>query len=110
RSAMKKLFGFIGILLVFMAFQGCEDQNDNDVPASLKINDFVWKGMNLYYLWQQDVPDLADDRFANQSQLNTFLRNYTNHAVLFNGLRVAPNIDRFSVIYSDYTLLEGVLS
>jgi carboxyl-terminal processing protease len=107
---MKKLFGLILILLSFIALQSCENDNDNAVPSGLKINDFVWKGMNLYYLWQADVPDLDDDRFANQGELNDFLRNYDDPAILFNHLRVAPTIDRFSVIFSDYTVLEGILS
>ena len=89
---------------------GCSDMDDNAVPTSLEIKDFVWKGMNLYYLWQADVPDLADDRFANQSQLNAFLEPYTSPTDLFNALRVPSPTDRFSVIYSDYNLLEGALS
>ena len=89
---------------------GCSDMDDNAVPTSLEIKDFVWKGMNLYYLWQADVPDLADDRFTNQSQLNAFLEPYTSPTDLFNGLRVPSPTDRFSVIFSDYTLLEGALS
>ena len=107
---MKK--NVITLLLAFSFILpfGCSDLDDNAVPTSLEIKDFVWKGMNLYYLWQADVPDLADDRFANQSQLNAFLETFDTPENLFNHLRVAPSIDRFSVIYSDYTVLEGVLS
>ncbi len=89
---------------------GCTDMDDNAVPSSLEIKDFVWKGMNLYYLWQQDVPDLSDNRFANQSQLNAFLEPFATPTDLFNTLRVPSPTDRFSVIYSDYSVLEGVLS
>lgn len=106
----KKYFGFLCIALSFMLFQSCEDNSENDVPSSLRINDFVWKGMNLYYLWQEDVPDLDDERFANQDELNDFLRGYSDPSVLFNHVRVDPSIDRFSVIFSDYRVLEGVLS
>lgn len=98
-----------GLLLVLIGFS-CTDMNDYPVPDSLQINDFVWKGMNTYYLWQNDVPDLADNRFANQSELNAFLTNYDSPVSLFNALRIDNTIDRFSVIYSDYTVLEGVLS
>jgi C-terminal processing protease CtpA/Prc len=66
--------------------------------------------MNLYYLWQADVPDLADDRFDNQNQLNNFLEGFENPTNLFNAIRVDNAIDRFSVIYSDYDVLEGALS
>lgn len=98
------------LLFLFVVPFGCSDMDDNAVPSSLEIKDFVWKGMNLYYLWQADVPDLADNRFANQTQLNTFLEPFANPTNLFNALRVPTTTDRFSVIYSDYTLLEGVLS
>lgn len=104
---------FLAALLCFLsifAFVSCEDQNDNDVPSNLEVQDFVWKGMNLYYLWQEDVPDLDDNRFANQSELNSFLLGYNDPAALFHHLRVSPAIDRFSVIVSDYAVLEGVLS
>ena len=74
------------------------------------MNDFVWKGMNLYYLWQADVPNLDDNRFANQDELNTFLTNYSSPTDLFNSLRVDNTLDRFSVIFSDYRVLEGILS
>lgn len=107
---MRNYFALLFICLSFMLFQSCEDNTENDVPSGLEINDFVWKGMNLYYLWQEDVTDLDDQRFANQNELNEFLRGYPDPAVLFNHLRVDPSIDRFSVIFSDYRVLEGVLS
>jgi len=106
---MKKLISFIVLFLFIVTVTNCE-KDDLAVPNELKINDFVWKGMNLYYLWQADVPNLADDRFANQNELNGFLSNYSNPTNLFNALRVDNSIDRFSVIYSDYSVLEGVLT
>jgi hypothetical protein len=103
---MKKLALLFSL---FFIVTSCE-KDDLAVPAELEINDFVWKGMNQYYLWQSDVPNLSDDRFANQSALNDFLSGYSNPTLLFNSLRVDASIDRFSVIYSDYNVLEGVLS
>ena len=107
---MKKFSFKILLCFLFLIPFGCEDNDDKAVPTSLEIKDFVWKGMNLYYLWQEDVTDLADDRFDNQSQLNTFLVPFSSPTDLFNHLRVDTSIDRFSVIFSDYSLLEGVLS
>ena len=106
---MRKILSIVILLLFVSTAVNCE-KDDLAVPDELKINDFVWKGMNLYYLWQADVPNLADDRFANQDQLNAFLSNYSSPVTLFNSLRTDPTIDRFSVIYSDYTILEGILS
>jgi len=107
---MRKIVLSSLLFCLFAIPLACTDMDDNAVPSSVEIKDFVWKGMNLYYLWQADVPDLADNRFANQSQLNTFLETYDNPTNLFNHLRVDTSIDRFSVIFSDYTVLEGVLS
>jgi carboxyl-terminal processing protease len=100
------------ILLAFLAlfiFQSCEDMDDVAAPPTLETNDFIWKGLNLYYLWQADVPNLADDRFANQTDLNAFLKGYSEPETLFDALRVDKSIDRFSWIVSDYLELEGML-
>ena len=107
---MKKIAISSLLLFLFVMPFGCTDIDDNAVPTSLEIKDFIWKGMNLYYLWQADVPNLADDRFANQTQLNTFLEPFNSPTELFNSLRVPSPTDRFSVIFSDYTVLEGILS
>ena len=107
---MKKIVISSLLLFLFVIPFGCTDMNDNAVPSNLIVKDFVWKGMNLYYLWQADVPDLADTRFANQSQLNTFLETFATPTDLFNAIRVPSPTDRFSVIFSDYTVLEGILS
>lgn len=108
---MKKIKTLLAcLLLAAFAFQGCEDMDDNAVP----VNDFIWKGLNLYYLWQENVPNLADDRFANQEQLNNFLEGYGSPESLFQSLlyRKYPdgtNADRFSVLFSDFHVLENVL-
>src|SRR5690606_6721073 len=83
---------------------------DNAVP----VNDFIWKGLNLYYLWQPEIPNLADDRFGNQGELNAFLQSYSSPESLFNSLLyVDPTnpakSDRFSVLVPDYNVLEAAL-
>ena len=108
------------LILLFIAIfslQSCEDQDDVDSPQDLKVNDFIWKGLNQYYLWQADVPNLADDRFANQEALNSFLKRYSDPKDLFEDLLYKPEskfpnggaIDRFSWIVDDYTVLEQEL-
>ena len=105
----KSLIAGLLVLLFFIPL-GCSDMDDNAVPSSLQVKDFVWKGLNLYYLWQADVPNLADNRFANQSELNEFLTTYSSPEDLFNGLRVPNTIDKYSVLFNDYSVLEGLLS
>lgn len=110
---MKKTFIVaIALFIGISTFFSCQDDLDDiEVPASLQVRDFVWKGLNLYYYWQQEVPNLSDDRFSGQAQLNTFLQGYASPETLFQELRFEPGqTDRFSVMYSDYSALEGVLS
>lgn len=117
---MKNIYKLLfAILLLAFCLHSCEDQNDNDVPREIAVNNFIWKGLNLYYLWQADVPNLSDYRFEDQEQLNSFLYGYSSPETLFEELLNKPvskfpasgdAIDRFSVIFSDYTLLEGILS
>lgn len=116
---MRNTFKFlITIALLGFASQGCETNDDNAVPQSIEVNNFIWKGLNLYYLWQADVPDLNDSRFGNQHGLNDFLFGYPDPGVLFDALLNKPStrfpegiaIDRFSVISSNYNELEGILS
>jgi C-terminal processing protease CtpA/Prc len=96
-------------ILATLTLYSCDDMDDSlNVPSNLEVQNFIWKGLNLYYLWQEDVPDLADERFANQAQLNSFLTNYTNPYELFDHLRVDKSIDRFSVLVDDYTYLENL--
>lgn len=98
------------VLLVATVFQSCQTDDSNSVPQNIRIQDFVWKGMNLYYLWQEESPDLADDRFASQADLNDWLLGKPDPIQLFQDLRIDTSTDRFSVIYSDYRVLEGILS
>jgi carboxyl-terminal processing protease len=107
---MKKTFQFTLLLIIALfTFQGCQDMDDVAAPMDLEIKDFIWKGLNQYYLWQADVPNLSDDRFSSQAELNTFLSGYSSPESLFDALRVDKSIDRFSWIVSDYLELEGAL-
>lgn len=107
---MKKSF----IYLAFVSssiFLGCSSDDTNAVPSELVVQDFVWKGLNFYYLWQDDVQNLRDDRFDSQGSLNAFLKGYPNPTELFNSLLYEKEIiDRFSVIFDDYTVLEQALT
>lgn len=108
---MKKIKILLATLVLgALTFQSCEDLDDNAVP----VNDFIWKGLNLYYLWQEDVPNLADGRFATQQDLNSYLQSYSSPESLFESLlyRKFPNgtnADRFSVMFPDFRVLENVL-
>jgi C-terminal processing protease CtpA/Prc len=107
---MKTIFKSLFILLlVAFTFQSCQDEDDVATPMNIEVQNFVWKGLNLYYLWQADVPNLADNKFKNQAELNTFLSGYPKPENLFDALRVDKSIDKFSWMVDDYLELEGAL-
>lgn len=104
RNTFLKRIAFV--LLISTSFISCE--KSNDFNADVEIQDFVWKGMNAFYLWQDQIPDLADTRFSSQNQLNAYLEGFPNPADLFQELRFQPGtVDRFSVIVDDYIALEN---
>ena len=108
---MKNILKLILLLLfVTTVTTSCSKNDDLAVPSELQVNDFVWKGLNQFYLWQPDAPNLLDNRFNNQGDLNNYLKTFNDPINLFNTLRIDPNIDRFSYIFSDYNTLEGLLS
>jgi hypothetical protein len=87
------------------AFQSCQDNDDIAQPQGLAIQNFIWSGMNQYYLWQGD-PNLANDRFADQAALDAFLQGYPVPEELFDALLFKTK-DKFSWIVDDYLELEG---
>jgi carboxyl-terminal processing protease len=79
---MKTTYKIVFLLFTSLfLFQSCQkDEDDIAAPKALEIQNFIWKGMNQYYLWQSDVPNLADDKFKNQTELNAFLKGYINRS------------------------------
>ncbi|MBL7473144.1 S41 family peptidase [Robertkochia sediminum] len=102
---MKTIFRILPIFFLISIFS-CSDQDDDIfVPdPNLEVQDFIWKGLNLYYYWQDDVADLQDDRFTSQDAYQEFLGGYPNPEDLFDHL-LSPE-DRFSFITDDYIELQ----
>ena len=89
------LFLFISLILF-----NCT--KEDEIPIDVEINDFVWKGLNAYYLYQDQVPDLSDRRFNNQPELNNYLRAFTDPNELFISLlHDRPVTDNKSTLIND---------
>jgi C-terminal processing protease CtpA/Prc len=108
---MKNYKALILLLIISFSFFNCfEDGDDVGVTAN-EINDFVWKGMNLFYLYKDDIPDLANTRFSNDAEYASFLNTFSTPPGLFESLVYdRQNVDRFSFIFDDYIALEQLLS
>lgn len=99
------------LLIAIFLLAGTTQCSDNDLEPvaskNLDIQNFVWKGLNLYYLWQDNVPNLADSKFKTQGELDAFLINYDDPEVLFESLIYdRQNTDKWSWIVDDYVALE----
>ncbi|AJW63909.1 putative CtpA-like serine protease [Elizabethkingia miricola] len=83
-----------------MLLISCNRNNPDPVePEKAKEeNDFVWRGLNSWYYWQENVLKLADD-FKNSADYVSYINSQTPDA-LFNSLLYKEK-DRNSWIISD---------
>lgn len=100
----------IFLTLFSLFITGCfEDRDDNLILAS-EINDFVWKGMNIFYLYKDQIPNLDDHRFLSDQEYADYLNSYPNPEDLFESLIYQRHsVDRFSIIVPDYLEWEQLL-
>ena len=106
------------LALVFLGNISCSDDAGLEVPPPggsppnefAEINNFIWSGLNLYYLWQENVVDLADDRFSTEAEYQAYLQDSPAPEEFFESLIFdRQNTDFFSWIVDDYVELENQL-
>ncbi|MCK0109332.1 S41 family peptidase [Flavobacteriaceae bacterium S0825] len=98
------------LVLTAFTYSCFDDMDDNAISAS-EINDFVWKGMNAVYLYKDNIPDLANDRFPSTSEYADYLNSFSAPEELFESLIYQrQTVDRFSWIVDDYIALEQLFS
>jgi C-terminal processing protease CtpA/Prc len=114
---MKRIIYLLGLVLVF----SCSKDDDFSIPgtvnpnpdAGVEVQDFMWKAMNYWYFWQDDVPDLADDRFTNTPDgieaYTNFLASEENPGDFFD-TKLLFTEDRFSFYNEDYRVLTQSLA
>ena len=106
---MKKKILLLLIAIVTLFVSCFEDLDDNIQPVSdLDIGNFIYRGLNYFYLYKADTPELANDNFDNQDELNTFLNSFETPESLFSFLK-SPQ-DRFSLLVANYNVLEDALN
>ncbi|MBT8239041.1 MAG: carboxyl-terminal protease [Croceitalea sp.] len=102
---MKKFASLgIGLLLLIV---GCSDNDDMEVLTptdnDVTVQNFMWKAMNYWYFWQDEVPDLADDRFSSNTEYTEFLQATPNPEDFYSQIQFTE--DRFSFLNEDYEVL-----
>jgi hypothetical protein len=104
-----KVLKFILISTLFINFGCTKDNDDNLIELSdnLEISDFIWKGLNEFYYWQTEVPNLSDTMIESQNKYTQFISQNSEPDSFFD-LLLSP-VDRFSWIVDDYVALENSL-
>ena len=100
---MKSLYKII--LLFFISFTFFNCTKEDEIPMDVEINDFIWKGLNAYYLYQDQIPDLSDRRFNSQPELNNYLRGFSPTNLFTSLLFDRPNTDNKSVLLADFNTI-----
>jgi C-terminal processing protease CtpA/Prc len=115
KKTMKKIF--LSLLCLGLVVISCNKKDDapiideeeivipeEEVPVvvDIEVQNFFWQTLNLYYFWQGDVPDLADDRFDTQAAYEEFL-TANPEPVDFLENKLLFSEDRFTFYSDDYT-------
>ncbi len=97
-------------LLTSSCFKDRDDEISTELSeeVSLQVKDFIYRGLNFFYLYKADTPELANDAFANDDEKNTFLNSFDSPEALFDFLE-SPQ-DRFSFLTDDYVTLINSLN
>ena len=120
---MKKYPKFILLFVAMGLFLTNCTNDDNIVPevepeteepetaADYPVQDFMWQTMNFWYFWQEDVPNLADDKFENidDPEYISFLASEDNPTDFINN-QLLFSEDRFTFFSDDYVELTQSLA
>lgn len=98
-------------LIVTVSFTSCFEDNDDNLVLTPDVKDFVWKGMNEFYIFGDEVPDLnnsrfgingEEDRYGTTAEYLEYLDGFSSPEAIFDALVFdAGNTDRFSIIFPD---------
>ncbi|WP_084221647.1 S41 family peptidase [Winogradskyella sp. PG-2] len=109
---MKNIKALLLTSLVALTLTSCFEDLDDNAIAGADINDFVWKAMNAYYLYNanDNVPDLTNDRFGingidnryeKTEEYSDYIEGFATPEDLFETLIFEPS-DPFSAIVPNY--------
>lgn len=81
------------------------------IPEASVPNKFIWNTLHDYYLWTDQVANLAASKYSNKDTLNAFLNQYTDPSKLFSALLYQfGTIDKWSFIVNDVSIINDWIS
>ena len=112
---MKKISYISSITFLYVSlFVGCIKSDDKPSSTSnldfsnVEIQDFIWEGMNTYYLWKDNVPNLANTANDNDQYYLDLLNSKSGPEEFFESLIYnRSTVDEWSWIVDNYVALEN---
>lgn len=107
---IRKLKSLLIVVFLLSLFSSCIKDNDDQIggASSLDVQQFIYRGLNIYYLYKSEKEELATKYFGSEGEMNSFLDDFATPEDLFAYLTDVPD-DKFSFIISDYRILENAL-
>lgn len=110
---MMKKNVFLPLICAFcglMIFLSCDDDIDDVVREATteELSDYIYRALNYWSLYKEDVPELANDFFNNDNARSEYLSQFDSPEAAFSSL--TSSRDRFSVLRSDFTVFENALA
>jgi carboxyl-terminal processing protease len=106
---MKNRFlSFVFVVTSLFFINGCSTYDET--KSDNAVQNFIWKGLNKYYLYQDNVPNLNDIKNQSLGDLNSFTTQFSPESLFENLLYNRSTVDKYSVLFSNYTQLEQALS
>lgn len=102
-------FLFISTIVGCVKSDDKDDENDKiDNNEDVEIQDFIWEGMNTYYLWKDNIPALANTAVDNEQNYYDLLTSKADPEEFFESLIYnRSTVDKWSWIVDDYVALEN---
>lgn len=93
-------------LLMIVFLTNCK--KDSSTPEATDVNKFIYNGLKDYYLWADQVPNLAATKYPTSESLNAFLNSYADPNKLFTSLLYQyQTIDKWSFIVDDSQIIDN---
>lgn len=104
------------MFLIGVFLYSCDNDDDgiqngetpNPTSTDVTVQNFMWQSMNLWYFWQDQVPDLADTRFTTDQEYTEFLQSESDPETFLRSLLFED--DRFTFWNEDFEVLLNSLS
>ena len=109
-SSLQYLTRISFLLLLILLLANCKKDIETPavvVPEATDVNKFIYTGLQNYYLWADQVPNLSFQKFTAKDSLNAFLNTYTDPNKLFTDLLYQyKTIDKWSFIVDDSQIID----